>query len=72
MAQMRGNAGYGIGQPNPFAAGGSASEPGEKNALDAIRDQTSKIEDVLNTYSEPIKPYVCPDRPVSSVKEVGS
>jgi len=57
MAQMRGNSGYGIGQPNAFASGGSASEPSENNnALDAIREQTSKIEDLLNTYSEPIKP----------------
>ena len=56
MAQLRGNTGYGIGQPNPFAAGGASSEPGDNNTLDAIREQTSKIEDLLNTYSEPIKP----------------
>lgn len=26
--------------------------------LDAIRAQTSKIEDFLDTFSDPIKPYV--------------
>ena len=56
MAHMR-NTGYGIGQPNPFSGQSQdASESG--NALDAIREQTSKIEDLLDTYSEPIKPYL--------------
>ncbi len=56
MAQMRGSAGYGIGQSAPF--GGSSSESQEaNNALEAIREQTSKIEDLLDTYNEPIKPY---------------
>lgn len=56
MAHMR-NTGYGIGQPNPF--GGQSQDAGESsNALDAIRAQTSKIEDLLDTYSEPIKPYL--------------
>ncbi len=59
MAQMRGSAGYGIGQPNPFN-GGPSSETPENNALDAIREQTSKIEDLLDAYSEPVKPYVFP------------
>lgn len=61
MAQLRGSAGYGIGQPTPF--GGSSSEtPESSNALDAIREQTSKIEDFLDTYSEPIKPYASPSK----------
>ncbi|EPE04184.1 surf4 family protein [Ophiostoma piceae UAMH 11346] len=56
MAHMR-NTGYGIGQPNPF--GGQSQDSTESgNALDAIREQTSKIEDLLDTYSEPIKPYL--------------
>ena len=59
MAQMRGNAGYGIGQPNPFT-GGSTDSSDSEGALDSIRKYTSKVEDVLDAYSEPIKPYVCP------------
>ncbi|TPX16416.1 uncharacterized protein E0L32_003710 [Thyridium curvatum] len=58
MATMRGPTGYGIGQPNPF--GGPASPQDQENSspLDAIREQTSKIEDMLDTISEPIKPYL--------------
>ncbi|OAA53972.1 copii-coated vesicle protein 4 [Niveomyces insectorum RCEF 264] len=55
MAHLRGT-GYGIGQPNPF--NNSAPESKESNALDAIRQQTSKIEDLLDTFSEPVKPYL--------------
>ncbi len=55
---MRGSAGYGIGQPNAFAGSSSAAEETEGgSALDSIRAQTSKIEDLLDTFSEPIKPY---------------
>jgi ER-derived vesicles protein len=56
MAQLRGNAGYGIGQSGSFGGGQAHDESGEPNALDAIRKQTSKIEDLLDAYSEPIKP----------------
>jgi len=31
---------------------------GDPSPLDAIREQTSKIEDLLDAYSEPIKPYL--------------
>lgn len=58
MAQIRGTAGYHLGNPNPF--GGSKSDAADPSPLDAIREQTSKIEDVLDTVSEPIKPYVYP------------
>jgi len=56
MAQMRGPGSYGIGAPNPF--GGASEDKSESSPLDAIREQTSKIEDLLDNLSEPIKPYV--------------
>lgn len=56
MAQMRGPGSYGIGTQNPF--GGPAADNTESSPLDAIREQTSKIEDMLDTISEPIKPYL--------------
>ncbi|KAH9998880.1 SURF4-domain-containing protein [Xylariaceae sp. FL0662B] len=56
MAQIRGTAGYHLGGPNPF--GGSKSDGADPSPLDAIREQTSKIEDILDTVSEPIKPYL--------------
>ncbi|CAK7224137.1 ER-derived vesicles protein erv29 [Sporothrix curviconia] len=59
MSHLR-STGYGIGQPNPFAGSpqnGNGSESGG-NALDAIRQHTSKLEDLLDSYSEPVKPYL--------------
>ncbi|KAK8055552.1 hypothetical protein PG993_000779 [Apiospora rasikravindrae] len=57
MAQIRGTAGYHLGGQNPF--GGAQREgPADPSPLDAIREQTSKIEDMLDTFSEPIKPYL--------------
>lgn len=39
---------------------GGMNEPQqESNALDAIRQQTSKIEDLLDSAAEPVKPCVC-------------
>lgn len=58
MAQMRGQGSYGIGAPTAF--GGPVEDSTEQSALDTIRQQTSKIEDVLDSLSEPIKPYVLP------------
>lgn len=56
MATMRGNAGgYGMGAPS---YGNINETPQEGNALDAIRQHTSKIEDMLDTLAEPVKPYV--------------
>lgn len=61
MAQIRGTAGYQLGNQNPF--GGSSKDAGsDPSPLDAIREQTSKIEDFLDSFSEPIKPYV--NRPI--------
>ncbi|KAL2130103.1 hypothetical protein VTI74DRAFT_6904 [Chaetomium olivicolor] len=56
MAQMRGPGSYGIGAPTPF--GQPTEDRTEQSPLEAIRQQTSKIEDLLDTVSEPIKPYL--------------
>lgn len=60
MATMRGNAGgYGMGAPS--YGGGGMSEPAQEGgALDAIRQHTSKIEDMLDSLAEPVKPCVLP------------
>lgn len=57
MAQMRGQGSYGIAQPTPFG-GGVGDDKADQSPLDAIRQQTSKIEDLLDTLSEPVKPCV--------------
>lgn len=58
MAQIRGTAGYNLGHQNPFGGPGRADATSDPSPLDAIREQTSKIEDWLDTLSDPIKPYV--------------
>ncbi|KAI1266103.1 SURF4 family-domain-containing protein [Xylariaceae sp. FL1019] len=56
MAQIRGTAGYQLNNQNPF--GGSTAESSDSSPLDAIRAQTSKIEDFLDAISGPVKPYL--------------
>lgn len=58
MAQIRGTAGYNLGHQNPFGGPGSANATNDPSPLDAIREQTSKIEDWLDTLADPVKPYV--------------
>jgi len=60
MAQIRGTAGYhlGGGAQNHFGGPGSNEATNDPSPLDAIREQTSKIEDWLDTLAEPLKPYV--------------
>jgi hypothetical protein len=58
MAQIRGTAGYNLGHQNPFGGPGSADATNDPSPLDAIREQTSKIEDWLDTMADPVKPYV--------------
>ena len=65
MAQIRGTAGYHLGNNNGgmmnnnFGGGpSSSSATNDPSPLDAIREQTSKLEDLLDTYSDPIKPYL--------------
>ncbi|KFY37012.1 hypothetical protein V495_07462 [Pseudogymnoascus sp. VKM F-4514 (FW-929)] len=56
MAQIRGTAGYNLGGQQ--FGGPSRTEASDPSPLDAIRAQTSKIEDALDTLSEPLKPYL--------------
>ncbi|KAK3394162.1 SURF4 family-domain-containing protein [Podospora didyma] len=58
MAQLRGQGSYGIGAQNPFQGNNDDFKGDSSSPLDAIREQTSKIEDALDTLSEPIKPYL--------------
>ncbi|KAI5277878.1 hypothetical protein KEM54_004824, partial [Ascosphaera aggregata] len=58
--QVRGTAGYNLGSsgPNHFAGPGGAypAATNDPSPLDTIREQTSKLEDVLDTIADPIKP----------------
>ncbi|KAK5035299.1 ER-derived vesicles protein erv29 [Exophiala sideris] len=58
MAQIRGTAGYNLGLNNQFASQRSNEATSDPSPLDQIREQTSKIEDWLNTLGEPLKPYL--------------
>ncbi|MCJ1308134.1 hypothetical protein MMC25_001786 [Agyrium rufum] len=68
MAQIRGTAGYNLGassSQNNNRFGGSpgysnmkAEATNDPSPLDAIREQTSKIEDWLDTMADPLKPYL--------------
>jgi hypothetical protein len=57
MSQIRGTAGYNLSNQNQFG-GPSRDITSDPSPLDAIREQTSKIEDFLDTLSDPVKPYV--------------
>jgi len=57
MAQIRGTAGYHLGNQNAFGGPSQRSEAtNDPSPLDAIREQTGKIEDWLDTISDPVKP----------------
>lgn len=57
MAHIRGTAGYNLGaQDNRFGGPGRADATNDPSPLDQIREQTSKIEDWLDTISDPLKP----------------
>jgi len=56
MAQIRGTAGYHLG--NQYAGAGQNDATNDPSPLDAIREQTNKIEDFFDTISEPIRPYL--------------
>ncbi|KAI9827488.1 MAG: hypothetical protein M1832_004838 [Thelocarpon impressellum] len=58
MAQIRGTANYHLGGANPFGGPGRADATDDPSPLDAIREQTSRIEDWLDTVSDPVKPYL--------------
>ncbi|KAI9904815.1 hypothetical protein N3K66_001344 [Trichothecium roseum] len=56
MSQHRGPSGYGLGGAQPYGTGPSEEPSG--GALDQVRVYTSKVEDMLDTLSEPVKPYL--------------
>jgi len=62
MTQIRGTAGYHLGNQSPFGGPSNnnsrADATSDPSPLDALRVQTSKVEDFLDTISEPIKPYL--------------
>jgi ER-derived vesicles protein len=58
MSQIRGTAGYHMGSQHPFGGPGTTEATNDPSPLDAIREQTSKIEDFLDTISDPLKPCV--------------
>jgi hypothetical protein len=60
MAQIRGTAGYNLGGQNTFGGPTRGDTMNDPSPLDAIREQTSKIEDFLDTLSDPVKPCVFP------------
>lgn len=57
MAQIRGTAGYHLGNQNAFGPGPSQGT-NDPSPLEKVRETTGKIEDFLDTLSEPIKPYL--------------
>ena len=62
MAQIRGTAGYHLGSSQSNYANsssmGRSEATNDPSPLDAIRQQTSKIEDWLDSVSDPVKPYL--------------
>jgi ER-derived vesicles protein len=57
MAQIRGTAGYHLGNQSPFGnAGHSNDTNNDPSPLDQLRAQTSKLEELLDTVADPIKP----------------
>lgn len=56
MAQIRGTAGYNLGLQNQFGGPSRSEATSDPSPLDALREQTSKIEDWLSNVGEPIKP----------------
>jgi len=59
MTQIRGTAGYHLsGNQNHFGGSSRPDATADTSPLDAIRQQTSKLEDLLDTMAEPLKPYL--------------
>lgn len=58
MAQIRGTAGYNLGSQDRFGGPGRADATNDPSPLEQLREQTSKIEEWLDTAADPIKPCV--------------
>ncbi|KAJ4319135.1 ER-derived vesicles protein erv29 [Fusarium piperis] len=55
---QRFNSGYGLGGPAPYGAAQSMDTQQSEGPLEQVRLYTSKIEDALDGFSEPVKPYL--------------
>lgn len=55
MASIRGTAGYNLSASPPFG-GPIRHQMPDPSPMDVIREQTGKIEDFLDTLSDPVKP----------------
>ncbi|CAL3963741.1 hypothetical protein PZA11_001272 [Diplocarpon coronariae] len=58
MAQIRGTAGYNLGGQSQFGGPNRGDSTDDSSPFDTIREQTGKIEDLLDTWSDPVKPYL--------------
>lgn len=58
MSHIRGTANYHLGPDNRPFGGSSSAATSDPSPLEAIRAQTSKIEDMLDTIADPVKPYL--------------
>lgn len=56
MSQRGPSGGYGLGGAAPQYGVPPPSDESNGNILDQLRPYTSKVEDVLDSLSEPIKP----------------
>jgi hypothetical protein len=56
MAQIRGTAGYNLGGQTTFGGPSMGEQGSDPSPLDSIKQASSKIEDFLDTLSEPVKP----------------
>lgn len=58
MSQIRGTANYhlGGGDQRMFGSSSHSMANSDPSPLDAIREQTNKIEDILDNYADPVKP----------------
>lgn len=57
-SQIRGTAGYHLGDNRPFGGPVPSAATSDPSPLDAIRAQTGKMEDLLDTVADPVKPYL--------------
>jgi len=57
MSQIRGTAGYNLGSQS-FGGSSRDESTSDPSPLDALRAQTNKLEEILDTISEPVKPYL--------------
>ena len=67
MSQTQEITSYNFSNPNAFSGPG-IDMSSDQSPLDTIREQTSKIEDFLDTLRRLVKPYVLPWRSLLSIE----